>query len=439
VGTLRWGVLSTHDFRQLFSASAISQLGTQVSHLALPLVAVQALHASNLEIGILAGCGTAAFLLVGLPAGGWVDRTRRRNVLIASDVGRAAVLGSVPAAWACGILTMPQMYAVALLTGVFTVLFDVAYQSYLPHVVGRANLVEGNARLEAVRSVNRIAGPAAAGFAIQVLTAPLAVVVDAGTFLGSAILIGRIRSREERPVRAAGARLGREIVEGVRYVLGHRLLRPLAMCTGLANLFISMTMTMSVVVLARELRLGAGTIGVFFSAAAIGSLAGALLAGGVASRLGPGRTIWISTAVTAPFGLLMPLVQRGWFLWLVAAANAIFWAGTVVYNVTQVSVRQAVTPGRLLGRMNGTMRFFVWGTLPVGAFVGGLLGEYLGVRSALWVGALGVMLAFLPVFFSPLRAMRQPPAQMERGKVSASAAASSTAVSPYGTTQEGST
>jgi hypothetical protein len=167
----RLGLLHEYNFRQLFVANTVSEVGSQISLLALPLLAVLALHASNLEVGVLAACGTAAFLLVGLPAGAWVDRIRRRNVLIVGDVGRALVLGSVPLAWALGVLSMPQLYLVALVTGAFTVFFDVAYQSYLPHLVGRERLVEGNAKLESVRSVSQIAGPSVAGFGAERLLA----------------------------------------------------------------------------------------------------------------------------------------------------------------------------------------------------------------------------------------------------------------------------
>jgi MFS family permease len=406
---MRLGLLREHDFRQLFVADTISQVGSQVSMLALPLVAVLALHATPLEVGVLAACETAAFLLIGLPAGAWVDRMRRRNVLIAGDLGRAVVLGSVPVAWWLGMLTMPQLYLVALLTGVLTVFFDVAYQSYLPHLVGRANLVEGNAKLEAVRGVNQIAGPTAAGLVIQWLTAPVAVAVDAVSFAGSALFVALIRKREPRPARNPDAHLGREIAEGLRFVLGNRLLRSIAMCTGTANLFSSVSGAMLIVLFARDLRLSAGTIGLVFSFGAVGGLLGALTATRIAARIGQGPAIWLPIALTGPFGLLMPLAQRGWLLWLAAFGFLMYWFGAVVYNVGQVSYRQGLTPERLLGRMNATMRFLVWGTMPLGGLIGGALGEAIGVRPTLWVAGIGGSFAFLPVLLSPLRTARELP------------------------------
>jgi MFS family permease len=404
-----FGLLRDFDFRQLFVADTVSQLGTQVSLLALPLVAVLALKASSFEVGVLAACETLAFLLVGLPAGAWVDRLRRRRVLIAGDLGRAVLLGSVPLAWWAGRLTMVQLFVVALLAGVFTVFFDVSYQSYLPHLVGRDNLVEGNAKLEAVRAVNQIGGPTVAGLLIQWLTGPFAVAVDAVSYLGSALFVGRIRKREEKPQRAPDAHLGREIMEGLRFVLGNRMLRSIAACTGSSNLFSGIGMAMQIVLLARILRLSPGYIGLFTSISAVGGLIGALTATRVSRRLGQGPTIWIIPAVTAPFALLLPIAQRGWLVWLAAVGGGFWWFGAVVYNITQVSFRQGLCPERLLGRMNASIRFLVWGTLPLGSFLGGVLGQTLSVRKALWVGAIGGMFAFIPVFLSPLRGMRELP------------------------------
>jgi Na+/melibiose symporter-like transporter len=264
-----------------------------------------------------------------------------------------------------------------------------------------------------VRAVNQLAGPPLAGGLITALTAPFAVLVDALSFLGSALFVGRIRKREERPERKADAHLGREIGEGLRFVLGNRMLRSIAMCTGSSNLFSSIAGAMIIVLLARELNLNAAVIGAFTSVAAVGGMLAALVATKIAKWLGQGPTIWISIAATGPFALLWPLAQRGWLLWVAAFGSAVYWFGAVVYNITQVSFRQGLTPERLLGRMNATMRFLVWGTLPIGGFIGGVLGHYFGVRPTLWVGGIGGMLAFLPVFFSPLRTMRELPTHTE--------------------------
>jgi MFS family permease len=401
------------DFRRLWAADALSQAGTQVTVIALPLLLIKVLDAGPFEVGLLTTCEFLAFLVVGLPAGVWVDRVRRRNVLIIADLVRGLLYGSLPLAWALDVLTLAQVYAVSLVAGVCTVFFDVAYQSYLPHLVGRDNLVEGNAKLQGTQSVAQVAGPTVGGLLVQALTAPYAVLVDAASFLWSAAWVGSIRSREPRPERAADRHLGREMKEGVAFVLGNPLLRAIAACTATTNLFQNVAMTVFVVLLAgaAELNLSAGTIGLLFSASAVGGLLGALVARRIAGWVGQGPALWISIAVSVPAMLPLPFVQRGWLLWLVAAGSVFTGLTVVVYNVTQVSFRQLLCPEQLLGRMNATIRFAVWGTIPIGSLIGGILGATIGLRPTLWVAVCGSALAVLPVFFSPLRTMRELPTE----------------------------
>jgi MFS family permease len=403
------------DFRRLWIGETVSQFGTMVSQLALPLVAILVVHATTLEVGLLEAFQTAPFLLVGLPAGAWVERMRFRSVLIVNDLLRAAALGSIPLAKLLGVLTIGQMFGVALVTGVGTVFFDVAYQSYLPQLVGREQLVAGNSRLQASESVSQIAGPSAAGLLIQALTAPYAVLADALSFLWSAGWVTAIQARPPRPARKPDRHLGREIREGLRFVLGSPLLRAIAMCTGSSNLFSGITNAVFYVLLARQLHIAPGIIGLITSAAAVGGLAGALGATRFAARFGQGPAIWISMVASAPFLFVAPFVQRDWTLGLLAVAEVGFGAGVVLYNITQVSFRQGLCPPELLGRMNATMRFLVWGTLPLGGVIGGALGTLIGVRATLLVAAIGGALAFLPVFLSPLRGLRELPSYSEVG------------------------
>jgi MFS family permease len=405
----RKSLFADRDFRLLFGADTASKLGTQVTMLALPLIAAVALQATPLQVGLLTAAQMAAFLLIGLPVGAWVDRARRRQVLIVSDLGRFVLLASIPVAWWLGVLGMVQLYVVALLTGALTVFFDVAHQSYLPHLVGRDRLVEGNSRVTAVDSTARAGGPALAGYLIQLLTAPVAIVVDALSYLFSAGCVLAVRKREPRPERAPGRHLGREVAEGIRYVFGHPHLRPIAVATATFNLFANMRNPMLIVVLAGQLRLPAGMIGLVMSFLGIGGLLGAVTAGRFADRLGPGRAIWIPMVAAAPFAFLVPLVESGWQLWLGGLSLGLSGIAIAWYNITQVSLRQRVTPERLLGRMNATIRFLVWGTLPIGALLGGLIGELATPRAALWVAAFGLALSWLPVFVSPLRALRELP------------------------------
>jgi predicted MFS family arabinose efflux permease len=315
----------------------------------------------------------------------------------------------VPIAHWLGVLTMEQLYAVALLAGICTVFFDVAYQSYLPQLVEREQLVDGNAKLQATESVSQIAGPSLGGVLIQVLTAPYAVLLDAVSFLWSAYWVAAITTRPPKAERQPDRNLRREIGEGLRFVLGNRLLRSIAMCTGASNLFGSMAAAVFYVLLARELDLSPGWIGLIESTSAIGGLAGSFLARRFAERVGQGPAIWISALAMAPFGFVAPFVQRDWTLGLLALAQAAMWVAVVIYNITQVSFRQSVCPPALLGRMNATMRFLVWGTMPLGATLGGALGSVIGVRQTLFVVAVGGALSFLPVFLSPLRSLRELP------------------------------
>jgi len=422
----RGGLWHHLDFRRLWIGETVSQLGTQVSQLALPLVAILVVHASTFEVGLLTAIEMLGFLVVGLPAGAWVDRMRYRNVLIVNDVIRAVALASIPLAQMLGVLSIGQLYLVALATGVSTVFFDVAYQSYLPELIDRKALVEGNAKLQASESVSQIAGPTLGGALIQALTAPYAVLVDAVSFLWSAGWVGAIQVRQAKPERKPDRHLGREIREGLSFVLRNRMLRAIAMCTGSSNLFNTMGFAVFYVLLARDLHLSPGIIGLIMSTAAVGGLLGSLAATRVAERLGQGPTIWISIAVSLPTSFVAPFVHRNWTLILLAASFILFWATVVIYNITQVSFRQGLCPPALLGRMNATMRFLVWGTMPLGGLLGGVLGEAIGVRQTLLVAAIGGCVAVFPVYFSPLRNMRELPTYVPDNETSSPLAESTT-------------
>lgn len=406
-------LLFHHDFRLLWTGDAISQVGTMITMIAMPLLAVRTLHATAFEVGLLAASEFFAFLVIGLPAGAWVDRMRRRNVMITADLGRVVTLGSVPIAASFGVLTIWQLYAVALLTGALTVFFDVSYQSYLPFLVGRERLVEGNAKLQATQSVAQVAGPSVGGLLVQLLTAPYAIATDAASYLWSALWVGAIRRREPKPQRAADPNLLREIREGVAFIVRHPILRAIAGCTGTTNLWNSGGQAMLIVLLARTLHLSAGVIGALMSAGAVGGLLGAISVRRLVGWLGEGPLMWMSVAIMSPAALLWPFLRRDWTLGLFVVTQLAMFAGNVIYNITQVSLRQRLCPERLLGRMNASMRFLVWGPMPIGALLGGALGSTIGIRPALLVSAIGSSLAFLWVYFSPLRWLREVPDEAE--------------------------
>ncbi|MFD0350384.1 MFS transporter [Kitasatospora aburaviensis] len=288
-------LLGLRDFRLLLSGAVAAQVGSQVTLVALPLVAVVELDATPFQVGLLTAAETAAFLLVGLPAGAWLDRMRKLPVLIRADVVRCLAVGSIPPAAALGVLTMAQLYLVALVTGVATVFFDVAHQSFLPALLPRAHLVAGNGAIETVRSSAQVAGPGLGGGLVQLLGAPLAIVADAVGYLTSAVVLARIRAEEEAPPPPdPGRSLRTEIAEGVGFVLRHPLLRAIAAATAVSNLFAAVLMAVQTVFWVRVLDLSPAAIGVLLSVSAVGGLAGALCAGPLARRVGQARLIWLA-------------------------------------------------------------------------------------------------------------------------------------------------
>ncbi|HUY63474.1 MAG TPA: MFS transporter [Acidimicrobiales bacterium] len=396
------------DFRLLWGGETVSEVGSQVSLLALPLVAVTTLNATVFQVGLLTASQTAAFLLVGLPAGAWVDRLRHRPVMIVADVGRAFAFGSIPAAAAWGSLTMVQLYVVALVCGVLTVFFDVAYQSILPSLVGRDGLVAANARLGGSQEVAHVAGPSLAGWLVQLVGAPYAVAVDAGSFLVSGAAIGAIDTDQAPPARAGPRRgaLRREIMEGLRFVLGHRTLRAIAGTTSTANLFGSVVAAVQIVFLVRVVHLHSGEIGLLLAGGSVGGVLGALVASPLARVFGSAKTT-IGAIVVSSLGVyLYPLARPGPWVALFSVGFFLEGFGAVVYNVNQVSFRQALCPPELLGRMNATMRFIVWGTMPLGGLLGGVLGGAIGIRPTMWLAAAGATTAVVWLLASPMRSVR---------------------------------
>ncbi len=409
-GGARSRLLRHPDFLKFWGAQAISQFGSQITGLALPLTAILVLHASAFEVAALSTIEFLPFLLFSLPAGVWVDRLPRRPILIAADIGRALALVSVPVAYAADALTIWQLYVVGFGTGVLTVFFDVAYQSYLPSLVEREQLVEGNSKLEVSRSTAQLAGPGLAGGLVELVKAPVAILLDALSFVASAVLLVAIRRPERLSIdeRAAGAGMRAELVEGLRFVLRNPYIRAIASCTATFNFFNSVATALILVYAVRELDMSPGLIGVVLALGNFGALAGALTSARISRRFGVGPTI-IGAAMTGAAVLLLPLASKSTAAAFFLAAQAIAGFGVVVYNTTGISLMQAVTPDRLLGRMNASRRFIVWGTIPLGSLVGGAIAAVSDVRVAIWVGAIGNALAFLPLLFSPIRALRTIP------------------------------
>lgn len=411
------------DFVRLWAAQTVSLFGSAVTAIALPLTAIVLLGASAAEMGILRAVEYLPFLLVGPFVGVWVDRRRRRPLLVAADLGRAALLASVPVAWWLGRLTVEQLYVVAFLVGGLTVVFDVSYQSFLPTLVGREQLAEGNGKLEVSESVAQMGGPGLGGVLLQVLTAPVALLVDALSFVLSALCLGAIRAREPAPRgREDRAGLWREIGEGWRLLRRRPELRAIARYAGSQQVGMNAMLAVYLLYLSRELRLGPAPIGLLVVAAGPGTLVGAVVAGPLGRRFGLGPTLVGSALLTGVGAGLIPLadgprpvhlglIAAGWFLLGLSA----------VYDILALSLRQAVTPERLRGRVNASMSVVFWGAMPIGALLGGLLGQAIGLRLALAAAAFATLLASLWVVCSPLRSLRELPATADEPPASATA------------------
>jgi MFS family permease len=400
------------DFLKLWTGQSISEFGTQFSQLAIPWLAADSLHAGAFEFSLLGVLGFLPFILFALPAGVWVDRLRRRPILITGDAARAVLLASIPILWALGALRMWELLLLQFVIGVFTVFFDVAYQSYLPSLVGREHLIDGNSKLQLTVSVAQVAGPSASGGVIAAITAPYAIAFDALSFVMSALFMLRIRKPETPPQHEQGTphpKMWPQVKEGMRWVAGHPWLRSIASCTGSSNFFTSVSFSIVLLYFKRSLHLSAVEVGIVFGVGSIGSILGALAANRMQKRIGVGRAILLPTMLASLSTLAYPLAPRSFPLPVLIAGQALFGFGAVVYNITQVSLRQAITPERLQGRMNAAMRWVVWGTIPLGTLAGGAIATAYDLRTALWVGAIGSLFTFLPVALGSVRSIRELP------------------------------
>jgi MFS family permease len=397
-----------NDFLKLWLGQTISLAGSMIGGFALPLVAVLTLEATPLQLGLLRTFDVVPAILVGLFAGVWVDRLRRRPIMVWVDIGRAIVLLSIPVAALLGQLRMEQLYAVAVAVGVLTLLFDVAYRSYLPTLVSREALVEGNARISASNSVVEVAGFGVAGVLVQWLSAPIAILVDAASFLLSALSLRLIRHDEPppSPPEARESALA-EVREGVRVIARAPVLRALALAEGSHQLFVHMWVAMLLLFLTRELAFEPILFGPLFAIGGVSSLAGAFLAGPLTRRFGLGRTLVAGWTIGTASMLLVPLAGGSLALAaaFVGAAQAFDAAGTVT-EINKDTLVQGTVPDRLLGRVNAGMQMTRWGAMLGGSLVGGVLGQTIGVRETMFVGAIGALPSVLWLLSSPIPRIR---------------------------------
>jgi MFS family permease len=407
----RAGLWGNGDFVRLWTAQSVSQLGSMMG--ALSLTALVYLDASASQMGLLAAAAGLPVLLFALFAGVWIDRVPRRPLLIASDLGRAALLATVPLAAVFGDLSIEQLMVVAFLVGVLELAFAVAQRSYLPSLVAKEELIEANSRMQASESAMEVGGPAVGGMLVQALSGPAAVAIDAATFVGSAVALATMRSKEAPPAPGTGPSLLRDAMEGLRAVRGHELLRPVAVATVCFGFFGGFWHSLYTLFGVRELGLSPAAVGVTIGAGGLGSLAGAVIAGRLARRIGLGGAMALSRVAMAPTGFVIALA--GGPMWLAFATlilaqllGDVFWG---VYDIASVSLRQSVTPDRLLGRVNASFYLLGAGVLPIGALAAGWLAEAIGARETLLVASCGGLVGDAWLVLSPVRRFRGDEAQ----------------------------
>lgn len=386
------------DFNKLWFGETISSFGSSITQFALPLVAAQTLNATPTQMGWLSALAWLPMLFLGLFVGAWVDQRRRRPILIWSDSLRAILLMLIPAAAWLGCLSMPLLFFVTIFQGVFNVFFLVAYPAYLPSLVAREHISASNAKLQLSESASQVVGPSLAGLLTQTITAPFAIALDAVSYAISALCFSLIRTPEPPPVaympnsdrrESALSKVKNDIADGLRFLLQHKLLRIMLVFGILANLSGGIAYAVLVLFVTRELGLNAMQFGIVMSAAGPGAIIGALISARLVKRLGVARTILVGIILSSLSQLVFPLLTGSILsvMALMMSTEFIFGIGSTLWSINVMSMRQMVTPAELLGRVTASMRTLIIGALPIGAIWGGWLGEWLGLRVALGVGA----------------------------------------------------
>jgi MFS family permease len=401
-------LLRQPEFLKLWAAQSISQIGDQITYLALPLVAILTLDASAFEMGLLTAAELVPALLFSLLAGAWIERSqRRRHVMIVADVARAALLASVPLAAVFDVLSFPQLYVVGFAAGTFAVLFDVSWSTLFLAVVPRRDVVEANSKLNLSRAVSFVTGPSLAGVLVQVLTGPVTLLLDAFSFLGSALFLTRIKAKEP-PVAHDGNGVFRSILDGFRFVLGDEIIRPELLCAATVNLFNYVFHAIFVLYATKELGVSPGTLGVALGAGAVGGIAGALFAPRLERAVGLGPAVVIGS-VLFPAPLILVPVASGSELQLglmLGAAEFLSSVGVMIFDVTASSMHFMRTPDRVRARMSATFKFVNYGIRPIGALLGGTLGTVIALQTTLWIGVLGALAGVIWLLFSPIPRLR---------------------------------
>ena len=407
----RTGLWAHDDFLKLWAGETVSDLGSHMGHAALMFTAVIVVHAGPLEVGLLGAAGIVPEVVLGLFAGVWVDRLRKRPLMIIADVARFGLLGTIPLAYALGSLTIWQLFAVAFGSGAFTILFDVAYLTYLPTLVEKDAILEGNSRLAASHSVSEVAGFGLSGWLVQLLNGPVAILIDAVSFLASAAAVIGIHKKEPTP-RPREERVGvrREIVEGARAIVRHPVLRVTALAHSISGFSFRMFGAVFLLYAIDELGFKPGILGLVWAVGGVASLFGAMFAGRMAARLGLGPAMTLGLAGMGAAMLLFPAAHDASLFALLLMTGQQFGDGLfVIWDINQVSLRQSLTSSHVLGRVNAGFRVAGQGAMLAGALTGGLLGELIGLRLTLVIAACGLFVAAGGLMLSPVWGVRRAP------------------------------
>lgn len=411
----RKGLWGNSRFVKLWAGQTISLFGSNITILAIPLAAVTQLRATPTQMGIMQMAQYLPFLVFGLLAGVWVDRRARRPLLIISDIGRMLALGAIPLAAFTGWLSMELLYVVAFVIGTFNLLFEAAYAAFLPMIVPQQELPAGNSRLQTSAAAAEIAGPGLAGWLIQLATAPFALLVDAASFLLSAVVLLRIRVDEPAASTPQRGAILPDLTAGLRAVLSNPYIRALTLCSASSNIFINMHLAIYVLYLTRTIGFTPAQIGLLYSIGSVGGLLGAINAGPIARRIGLGRAVIAETIAVGGAAIAIPLLSLldGSAFPLLAIAHGIWGFWLPVYIVNAASLRQIMTPNALLGRVTASSRFLSWGAATVGFVIGGVVAEQIGLLPTLIVAGVGLLVSSLWVILSPIRSLERMPVVAE--------------------------
>ncbi len=397
------------DHRLLLVSVAASQVGLQIAYFSVSIIAVVVLDLSEAQIGVLNAMDQIALVMFGLLVGAWVDRMRRKPIVVVSEALRAVLMLSIPVAWMLDALAAWQLYAVMFLLGLVSVFFDVAQGSYVPMLIDNDRLTGANSHIQGLRSASDTGGPLAAGPLVSLLTAPVAVAVAVASFAVSAFSMWRIRFQEPDPVEPEKPNLRAEIAQGIRFILKDPIVRTVAFSSAWCNLSVGAFQAMLVVFLIRDTGQSSAVVGLILAGSGVGGVLGAMLVGKISAKAGMGRTALVALALSGPGMAVVAMSGPGWGAVCAFFGQILYVAAIVAFNVNVVSYRQAITPDAIQGRVNATQRVISWGTVAVGSILGGFAGGAIGARSVLFIAAAMLFAGCLVLLKTPIRTLKELP------------------------------